>query len=92
MNCSEYYIGLNNIDNMLQWSDGSVHNYSNWNSGKLLKLFALWLIYLGCPTVSINESDQCVTINSNGTWCNRNCANLYCYICEIPSIMMTTTG
>ena len=95
VNCSEYYIGLNNIENVLKWSDGSVYNYNNWNSGKLLKLFTLnnWLIYLGCPTDNINGSDRCVTINSNGKWCNRNCALRYCYICVIKcSIMTTTTG
>jgi hypothetical protein len=77
----------------LQWSDGSVYNYSNWDSGKLLKLFSLnnWWSYLGCPTDTINGSDQCVTINSNGKWCNRNCALQYCYICVIKLSIMTTT-
>ena len=95
VNCNDYYTGLNNFENILQWSDGSVSNYSNWDSGKLLKLFALnnWLIYLGCPTDSINGLDQCVTINSNGEWCNRDYALRYCYICVIKlSIMTTTTG
>jgi hypothetical protein len=93
VNCSEYYIGLHNIGNTLQWSDGSVYNYSNWDSGKLLKLFILnnWLIYLGCPTDNINGSEQCVTINSNGKWCNRNCALRYCYICVINFSILTTT-
>ncbi len=92
--CNEYYIGLNNNDDVLKWSDGSVYNYNNWESGKLLILFTLnnWLIYLGCPTASINGSDRCVTINSNGKWCNRNCALQYCYICVINPSVMTTTS
>ncbi len=44
-------------------------------------------IYLGCPTVSINGSERCVTINSNGKWCNRNCQLQYCSICEITVSM-----
>lgn len=94
LSCNEYFIGLNNIDNILQWSDGSNYNYSNWNSGKLMKLLTLnnWFIYLGCPTSNIDGSDRCVTIDSNGKWCNRDCALHYCSICVInPSIMTTTT-
>jgi hypothetical protein len=36
--CNEYFIGLNNIGNILQWSDGSNYDYNNWNSGKIVLL------------------------------------------------------
>ncbi len=44
-------------------------------------------IYLGCPTVNINGSERCVTINSNGKWCNTDCQLRTCYICEIKMSM-----
>eukprot|EP01038_Epipyxis_sp_PR26KG_P011207 gene11207-15032_t len=78
---SKYYTGTSSThSDQFVWVDGSSITYTNWDSGEPNNYGAY---------SSVNE-EFCTKINSTREWYGENCWLQYNFICEQPSLTLTS--